>query len=71
MGLGCRYINVMSQVYEVPNSSIFLYNVDTAIVGFSSSSCCAYAKEALHGFEYPPGCPLDIEYYDNNSNTNR
>lgn len=50
--------------------SQFVNVADTAIVGFSSASCCAYAKEALHGFEYPPGCPLDIEYYDGNGYVN-
>lgn len=42
---------------------IKLYILDNAIIGYSSASCCTYAKEAFHGFEYPPGCPLDIEYY--------
>ena len=37
--------------------------LDLAVIGFSSASCCSYAREAFNGFEYPPGCPLEVDYY--------
>ncbi|XP_030835764.1 RNA-binding protein 45 [Strongylocentrotus purpuratus] len=41
----------------------------TAYVRYSSAAQAAYAKQKLDNFEYPPGCPMQVKFVEDNSST--
>ncbi|XP_069791919.1 RNA-binding protein 45 isoform X3 [Narcine bancroftii] len=56
---------------EIQRDPYMIYGKGYALIRYNNVASAVYAKEKLHGFEYPPGNRLGVSYMDDDPNDRR